>query len=144
MPGKNARPFGGALAGPHMDEPRDARGGSGLQIGELVAGHDGAGQIEVEASGRRVDHARPGLTPAAKGALLRRVGTGKLGVERDSFCRQQVPKASGNRVIVGPAIEAAADAGLVGDQDQGIAGVAEPAKRRGPAGNETDLVGSAM
>ena len=111
-----------------MDEPRDARGGAGLEVGELVAGHDRVGEIEVEAIGRLADHARRRLPPSAEGTFLGRMGAGELGVEYDALCREQFPESRRDGLIVRPAIEAAADAGLVGDEDQRMAGVAKAAR----------------
>ena len=46
-----------------------------------------------------------------------------------------------NRLVVVPAIEAAADAGLVGDDHQRVAGVAEAAERLRDAGEDAHPVG---
>ena len=136
MPGKNPLPLGCALSASDMDEPRDAGGSACLEVGKLVAGHDRVGEIEVEAIGRLADHPRRRLPPTAEGTFLGRMSAGEFGVEHDPLGREQIPQSRGDRLIVRPAVEAATDAGLVGDEDQRMTCVAKTAERRRDARNE--------
>ena len=121
------------LPGRDMGGARQAGGDRSLDVEPLVAGEERAAEVEVEALRRGEDHPRRRLPPAAC-RRLRRMAAGIFGVEDDALGRQQIAEARGDRLVVVPAVEAAADAGLVGDDHQRIAGIAKPAERLRHAG----------
>ena len=69
------------------------------------------------------------------------MAAGIFGVEDDALGREQIAEARGDRLVVVPAVEPAADAGLVGDDHQRVARLAEPAERLRHAGENPHVVG---
>jgi hypothetical protein len=67
---------------------------------------------------------------------------GQFRIERVPLGREHVAEPRRYRLVVVPAVEAAADAGLVGDDDERMAGIAKPAERRRHSGRMRTAAGS--
>jgi hypothetical protein len=123
----------------YVDKTRDPRRGTGLKVGQLVAGNHRAAEIEIETRRRFEDHTGCRLPPPT--VSVGRMRASELGIENDILRVEKRAKPRGDRLIIGPAIQSPPDAGLVGDEDQRKAGVVEAAERGGGTGNEPDLLG---
>jgi len=112
----------------------EAGGVGGGDVGAAVADHDGVGEIEVEVGGGLEDHSGGRL---AEGVVLAELGWAVVGVvggvvdgvDLDGFFLELVADVGHEGFKVLRGVEAASDAGLVGDDDdavaEGLGGTAE-------------------
>ena len=115
-------------------------GGRGLDVAQLVADEERAarGRDRGAAAAARIMPGAGFRQPQP--CPFRAMGAGELGVEDDALLREQIAEARGDRLVVVPAVEAAADAGLVGDEHERVAGVAKPTERSGTPAMQPDVV----
>lgn len=134
----------------------DAGADGGVEVALFVADHPGVGEVEVQFAGGGEDHAGAGLAPgvvvgeAGVGAA-RVVGRAVAGVDEGvgdgvggSVGRAQRQLGAEGVVAgvdVGDVAVGTGDATLVGDDDDGKAGLAEFLKRGRDAGHGVDMGG---
>src|SRR4029077_10749442 len=115
-------------------ESPDSGGAASEDVALLVADHPGACEIEIEVDGRLQDHARTGLAPpvlAAIGANTfgRMVGAVISSGDGDAMVAELGGDEVAQGQVFGLAIEAAADACLVGGNDDGEAAIGKRFRR---------------
>ena len=112
----------------------EACGVGGGDVGAAVADHDGVGEIEVEVGGGLKDHARGGFAEGVIltelwGAVVGVVGGVVDGVDVYRFFLEFGADVGHEGFEVLRGVEAAGDAGLIGDDDdavaEGLGGAAE-------------------
>lgn len=123
---------------------REARGHAGLDVARGVADEPGLREVEVVVCGGGEDHARGGLAP---GVLAGELGDGAVRVEGAVVDGGEVDAGFGEEEVAESVVHGF-DAGgggsavrydaLVGDDDEGVAGLGEAGEALGDAGKEAD------
>mmetsp|Transcript_70452 Transcript_70452/g.166029 ORF Transcript_70452/g.166029 Transcript_70452/m.166029 type:complete len:365 (+) Transcript_70452:1681-2775(+) len=113
---------------------------AGFNIGGLVAEHQRAAQVDAQRLGAAQDHAGRGLAAVAVDGVARHAAVGQVravldGGQRDALCGQVLAQRVVQRLDGGLVVVAARDAGLVGHDDQRVAGGLQPAQRVDGAGD---------
>jgi hypothetical protein len=126
----------GAIPGPDQ-EGRAARPSSHLQVGCLVADHEGVARIKASLPGSPLEEGGAGLAAAA--AVRRDMGADVDGAQVDAGLGETLAEAAVDRIQRALGEVSAPHPGLVGDDQQLHAQLAQMAESLSGAVDELDL-----